>query len=1096
MVKKNGVSAKVKYSLDKKGCFIVDDYNKSKPFSNFFPGIAGLWGIPMWAFYINRGQCLTSFGIESKDKAIMEFQPANKSYRLTSLQGFRTFIKIKKGKKSVYWEPFQNSLTGTEYDKRQRLIMQAHDLTLEETNHDLGLKVKVNYFTLPEEPYSALVRQVTVENVGDKVCDFEIIDGLPLMVPYGLGEWAIKNMSRTVEAWVRVRNVEEKAPYYHLNVEIADTPEVKHIKQGNFFFSMDADTNELLEPIVEASCVFGQAYDFIAPQNFIDHEFVVPEEQQTSNRTPSAMSHTKMVLKTKQKKSIISLFGYSHEESQLNEIVDEVTNTPNFIAQKAKRNEEIIEDIRSYALTKSSSSAFDLYSSHTFLDNVLRGGLPVSLKTKEGNVAFSVYSRKHGDLERDYNYFTVAPTFYSQGNGNYRDVNQNRRNDVWFNKDVKENNILTFMNLIQADGYNPLVVCGTAFTAIDKEEIAKVLEESVDADYIPSLEEFVSKPFLPGALLEYIELNEIPLQLDKKDFLGRVLNVCRKEEMANHGEGFWVDHWTYTLDLVESYLALYPENLQELLIDRKDCSFYHNSHYVLPRDQRYILTDNGVRQYKSVHNGADEIKAEENGSILKKLNGEGGIYFTNILSKLLCLIANKAASLDPSGIGIEMEADKPGWYDALNGLPGLLGSSVCETIELKRFSLFLLESLKKLSLSDDMNIPIFEELATFFTGLGNVISHEADAHSYWAKSNLIKEHYRNRIRLGIEGEELDVSVGEIKHFLNLVIQKTNKAIESAKDKGGFLRTYFAHNVVEHEFLDRGKNENMPFVKPLKFGKYSLPLFLEGYVHYLRAEEKDEEIKAIYEKVIESDLYDKKLKMYKVNASLDEESHEIGRTRVFPSGWLENESVWLHMEYKFILELLKKGLHEEFYDNFKNVMIPFLSPKTYGRSILENSSFIVSSAHDDEDLHGQGFVARLSGSTAEFVHIWLLMNVGLNPFSVDAKKELVLAFEPVLAEWLFTKKASTLKYANGQGNIIDADIPINAYAFKFLNSTLVVYHNKSRKNTFGKGKAVIKEIAISYPDKKKPIVIKSNMIQEPYSKDIRDGLVDRIDIVLK
>ena len=61
-------------------------HNEAKPFSNFFPGIAGVWGIPMWAFYVNRGQCISSFGIESKDKAILEFQPANKAYRVTSLQ--------------------------------------------------------------------------------------------------------------------------------------------------------------------------------------------------------------------------------------------------------------------------------------------------------------------------------------------------------------------------------------------------------------------------------------------------------------------------------------------------------------------------------------------------------------------------------------------------------------------------------------------------------------------------------------------------------------------------------------------------------------------------------------------------------------------------------------------------------------------------------------------------------------------------------------------------------------------------------------------------------------------------------------------------
>ena len=41
-----------------------------------------------------------------------------------------------------------------------------------------------------------------------------------------------------------------------------------------------------------------------------------------------------------------------------------------------------------------------------------------------------IYSRVHGDIERDYNFFQVSSTYFSQGPGNYRDVAQNRRNDV------------------------------------------------------------------------------------------------------------------------------------------------------------------------------------------------------------------------------------------------------------------------------------------------------------------------------------------------------------------------------------------------------------------------------------------------------------------------------------------------------------------------------------------------------------------------------------------------------------------------------------------------------------------------------------------
>ena len=62
------------------------------------------------------------------------------------------------------------------------------------------------------------------------------------------------------------------------------------------------------------------------------------------------------------------------------------------------------------------------------------------------------------------------------------------------------------------------------------------------------------------------------------------------------------------------------------------------------------------------------------------------------------------ASLDPSGIGIEMETVKPNWYDALNGLPGLMGSSISETLELKRLIQFLQEKLEAVPASSEFTL--------------------------------------------------------------------------------------------------------------------------------------------------------------------------------------------------------------------------------------------------------------------------------------------------------------------------------------------------------------------------------------------------------
>ena len=87
---KSPASNKSQYRLNDAGEFIIDNYNSAKPFSSFFPGIAGTNGIPMWVFYVNRGQAIASFGVKDKDSPIMEFQPANKAYRITPYEGFRT----------------------------------------------------------------------------------------------------------------------------------------------------------------------------------------------------------------------------------------------------------------------------------------------------------------------------------------------------------------------------------------------------------------------------------------------------------------------------------------------------------------------------------------------------------------------------------------------------------------------------------------------------------------------------------------------------------------------------------------------------------------------------------------------------------------------------------------------------------------------------------------------------------------------------------------------------------------------------------------------------------------------------------------------
>ena len=182
----------------------------------------------------------------------------------------------------------------------------------------------------------SLIRRMKISNRSRRVLDLDVVDGLPMILPYGMKDWLSKNMSRTVEAWVKVRHLKEKAPFYHLNVEVSDTPDVKHIKEGNFYFAFDPEgKSSLLSPIVEAALVFGQATDFLIPEEFLRaKDLKVASVQQTSNRTPAAMCFSALSLAAGAEKEIISVIGHTYSQDHLKEVVRLVT-AKGYVEKKA-----------------------------------------------------------------------------------------------------------------------------------------------------------------------------------------------------------------------------------------------------------------------------------------------------------------------------------------------------------------------------------------------------------------------------------------------------------------------------------------------------------------------------------------------------------------------------------------------------------------------------------------------------------------------------------------------------------------------------------------------------------------------------------------
>ncbi len=1102
----------VRYYLDLRHRFVVENYNWAKAFSNFFPGIGGKWGIPMWVYYVSRGQGTCSMGVRDKDHAILEFYSFNKALQLVDQQGFRTFVKIDG---HTLYEPFQRN---KEKEIKQKMIVSSEELEISDLNPELGIETNVLYFPLVSQPVAALVRELRIKNLKAHPIKLELIDGLPRILPHGLNQNHVKFIARHIEAMMSVEQL-NGIPLFRLKQTPDDISQIGKISGDNFYLTLLGGESKILKGhfIVDPCIVFGESETYGHPWVFEKNSVqeLLAMKQIRENKTPCAFTAISLNLPAGEEITLYSLIGNAPDKKKLRALLRSL-GTRDFLHHKREENMEIIKRIKNHVFTVSSSPEFDQYCQQTFLDNVLRGGMPLVFSAARGKSVFYLYSRAHGDLERDYHYFILEPTYLSQGNSLYRDPLQNRRTDVWFFPEVEDFNLVTFLNLLQTDGYNPQLVTRLTYTVEDIRRLKKWLGSVVkDKRLSRELLEIVSRPFTPGEFIMKLEEGKARDPQEYERILGELLLFCRQNDVGDLGEGFWVDHWTYNLDLIDNFLAIHPERLEEILIDRKIYTFYDNPDIVLPRDKKYVLVDGRARQYNAVIRDPEKLQMiksrREYPTRVRTKQGSGHIYQTNLTVKLLSIAANRIATLDPQGIGIEMEADKPGWCDSVNGLPGLLGSSLCETIELGRLCRFLRESLDKLRLENNASILLYEELYEFMAGLIRVMERRLNSKgrertlAYWEESNRLKERYREKTKMGISGRERKMTVAEVKLFLDTCLGLLNEIFKPENKnkvfhKNGACYTYFINEVKEYEpiWKDRKKKVPMlsrsgyPLIKAKKFLQKPVALFLEGPVHLLRAHKKWN--KQIYDSVKRSQLYDRKLEMYKCCESLEKESFEIGRIRAYARGWLENESIYLHMEYKWLLEMLRSGLYREFYRDIKTVLIPFLNPEIYGRSILEGGSFIVSSAFPDKKLHGRLFQPRLSGVTCEMLHIWTIMVVGENPFFLDEKGQLAMKLQPILPNWLFTKKKRTCRYYDRRGRSREVVIPKNAFAFKFIGKTLVVYHNQKRKNTFGKGGVKVISYRLKYNDGKKKTV-SGYILGTSLARDVREGLVERIDAFL-
>jgi hypothetical protein len=432
--------------FDEFGRIIIEDYDALPPFSEILPGVAGIYGKPLWVFYVNRGQAISSFGVKSKDYPIMEFYSANNAYQNTAVLGFRTFYKGRRndgnvllGKKNheFFVEAFDTSRTRFDSLKKKknsdekeesmlpvrRMFIGANDVSIQEVDRVNKIETNVTYFSLPEEDFGAFVKRTTITNLASSDNDelhLSVLDGLSRIQPVGGKlELMLKMIGRTLQGFMQVHHAEgsRSLPFFRMSEAANDNAAVVLEEGGHFVISyIENEEKDLLPIVYDTNKVFGDDTSLLHPLGLYEKSIkdILREKQYGLARTSSAFAAVEDVtIFPGQSITITTFYGRADSIDDLPIIARKVAHG-GWAQYKLSRARALIQQITSGAETVTANHLFDKHVEQMALDNALMGGVPILLGEVDDDAhsqnaddderikVFHLFSRR-GDLERDYN---------------------------------------------------------------------------------------------------------------------------------------------------------------------------------------------------------------------------------------------------------------------------------------------------------------------------------------------------------------------------------------------------------------------------------------------------------------------------------------------------------------------------------------------------------------------------------------------------------------------------------------------------------------------------------------------------------------------
>ena len=250
----------------------------------------------------------------------MEFSSAHSAYQNVSRTGFRTFVKANGVIRELFTGKTDMHIGMSEVEIRCECDC---------------LNASALYFGVPGERTAALARMLTVTNTGTEPVSLELLDGMSAIIPYGLNQDFLKNMSNLAKAWMQAEDIALGRTYFRVRASLEDGAVVREVKGGNFCLAWD-EQGELLKPIVQPGLVFGQDTSLGIPQRFRETPLAQlrAAHQVTSNLFPCCFLPKEVALAPGESIRIFSIYGQAQSKEQVKELAERIAPETWFDAKR------------------------------------------------------------------------------------------------------------------------------------------------------------------------------------------------------------------------------------------------------------------------------------------------------------------------------------------------------------------------------------------------------------------------------------------------------------------------------------------------------------------------------------------------------------------------------------------------------------------------------------------------------------------------------------------------------------------------------------------------------------------------------------------